>query len=186
MERKGSCRLVMTENAGGIHQRSRTCVPWSSCFAADCLQKQADGQTSQTMAGKSPTYPSLPPTMPLPVGSKGSFMVDVCERMLSVFRFTLAPWVSRRIRMLDGPALRAGKDFSRCRPSVFRTVYLPPRFRGHLSGTLRRLAGVFMPPCPVMIGRSAFKLFNSVGILSPLRLLACRPGRRQTAKHVGI
>lgn len=107
--------------------------------------------------------------------------------MLSVFRFTLAPWVSRRIRMMDGPALRAGKDFSRCRPTVFRTVFV---FRQTLvipTGAVpASLQAYFNRRARLMIGLAAFKLFNSVGILSPLRLLACWPGRRQTADHVGI
>jgi hypothetical protein len=89
------------------------------------VKEQADGQTNQIMAGKNPGIPSLPPTIRLLECSERPIEVDVCRRMLSVFRFTLVPWVSRRIRILDGPALRAGKDFSRCRPTVFRTVSVP-------------------------------------------------------------
>jgi len=145
------------------------------------FRERADGQTNQIVTGDCPVNPSPPPTIRLRDRSEGSYEVDVCRRMLSVFRFTLAPWVSRHIRMLDGPALRAGKDFSLCRPSVFRTVY-----NSRLCGIFREWAGVLLPPCPVMIGLPAFKVFDSVGILLPLRLLACWPGRRQTANHVGI
>jgi hypothetical protein len=104
--------------------------------AALRIEEQADGQTSQMVAGKSPAYPSLPPTIRLHECSEGSNEVDVCRRMLSVFRFTLAPWVSRRIRMLDGPALRAGKDFSRCRPTVFRKVSVSRQALGFLFGVI--------------------------------------------------
>lgn len=74
-------------------------------------KKQADGQTNQELMGKNPVIPGLPPTIRLHKRSEGSRVVNVCRRMLSVFRFTLAPWVSRHIRKLDGLALRAGKDF---------------------------------------------------------------------------
>ena len=89
------------------------------------IKKQADGQTGQESTGNTAVDPGLPPTIQLHKRSEGSSKVIVCRRMLSVFRFTLAPWVSRRIRKLDGLALRAGKDFSRCRPTVFRTVSSP-------------------------------------------------------------
>lgn len=55
------------------------------------VKEQADGQTNQMMAGKSPVIPSLPPTIRLLECSEGSIEVDVCRRMLSVFRFTLVP-----------------------------------------------------------------------------------------------
>jgi hypothetical protein len=155
-------------------------------------KEQANGQTGQTLRGRNPVNPSLPLTTRLPDRSEGSIGVNVCRRMLSVFRFTLAPWVSCHVRKMDGPALRAGKDFSRCRPTVFRKVSssrLAPESLLEITAPEvfnRGPVGRFQPPCPIMIRLPAFKLFNSVGILLPLRHLAYWPGRRQTANHVGI
>jgi len=123
MGKKGSCRLVMTENTGEPHQRRS--AKQNVRAVGLPVGKQADGQTGQILTGTNPANPGLPPTLRLHKRNEGSKEVDVCRRMLSVFRFTLAPWVSRRIRKLDGLALRAGKDFSRCRPTVFRTVSSP-------------------------------------------------------------
>ena len=50
-------------------------------------------------------------------------------------------WVSRRIRKLDGPVLRAGNESSRCRPSGF-PYGLNPRFR-HRAAPFKWRAGVY-------------------------------------------
>jgi hypothetical protein len=157
---------MLTENRWDPHRRSRTCVPW-----ALMKQEPAHGQTNQALIGYDSVDLKPPPAARLPVGRGEACKIRVCWRMLSVFKFTQVPgshvvfvsWTARpcvavilrnvvrrfSARLLLAPSQEFSLHFQVC-----------PVFPG-VSSTL----------FPIVIGRTAFYLLNSVGILLPLRLL---------------
>jgi hypothetical protein len=155
------------------------------------IEEQADGQTSQMVAGKAPfirVYRRRFDCMNTAKGRMRSMSVDACYpfsgshwRLGSHVVFVC--WTARPCVLANIFAMS---------PDGFPLGFSFPPGLGFLCGVIApeafslEPAGGFQSPCPVMIGLSAFKLFNSVGILLPLRLLAYWPGRRQTANHVGI
>jgi len=76
MGKKGSCRLVMTENTGELHQRRS--AKQNVRAVGLPVEKQADGQTGQKLTGKNPVNPGLPPTIRLHKRSEGSSKINVC------------------------------------------------------------------------------------------------------------
>ena len=181
MERNGSCRLVWTENLGNSISEAELACRGPLVTGATRRPDESDpcgefSRSSEATADGSPACRQ----------ERGALGQSLLAHVIR-FQVHAGAWVSRRIRMLDGPALRAGNDSSRCRPTVFRTVSCSPGFRAvAVISAFRMDPGGFQSPSPVMIGLPAFKLSNSVGILLPLRLLAYWPGRRQTAEHAGI